>query len=74
MERIAERAREMEKTVDKGYLSESILALEDCLHGEDRVLVIESDQVNFMNKNRNETVRKIRDFYFTWEEGQSVSE
>ena len=72
--RIAERAREMEQTVDIGYLSESILALENCLRKEAGVLVIESDRVNFMNKDRDETVRKIRDFYFTRGEGQSVSE
>ena len=72
--RIAERAREMEQTVDIGYLTESILALENCLRKEAGVLVIESDRVNFMNKDRDETVRKIRDFYFTRGEGQSVSE
>ena len=64
----------MEQTVDIGYLSESILALENCLRKEAGVLVIESDRVNFMNKDRDETVRKIRDFYFTRGEGQSVSE
>ena len=63
-ERIADRAREMEQMVDIDYLSESILALEACLEGASRVLVIESDRVDFINKDRDETVRKIKNFYF----------
>lgn len=63
-ERIADRAREMEQMVDIDYLSESILALEACLEGTSRVLVIESDRVDFINKDRDETVRKIKNFYF----------
>ena len=63
-ERIADRAREMEQMVDIDYLSESILALEACLEGASRVLVIESDRVDFINKERDETVRKIKNFYF----------
>ena len=63
-ERIADRAREMEQKVDIDYLSESILALEACLEGASRVLVIESDRVDFINKDRDETVRKIKKFYF----------
>ena len=63
-ERIADRAREMEQMVDIDYLSESILALEACLEGTSRVLVIESDRVDFINTDRDETVRKIKNFYF----------
>ena len=63
-ERIADRAREMEQMVDIDYLSESILALEACLEGASRVLVIKSDRVDFINKDRDETVRKIKNFYF----------
>ncbi len=63
-ERIADRAREMEQMVDIDYLSESILALEACLEGASRVLVIESDRVDFINKDRDETVKKIKNFYF----------
>ena len=54
----------MEQMVDIDYLSESILALEACLEGTSRVLVIESDRVDFINKDRDETVRKIKNFYF----------
>lgn len=62
LERIKKRGRDMEMNISKEYLQSNIDVLEKHLCNMKNVLVIESDKYNFITKDKDMIVKKIRDY------------
>lgn len=65
LERIKRRGREMEQKISREYLQSNIVTLEKCLCEKRNVMIIESDKYNFIEKDRELVVKKVKDFYLT---------
>ncbi len=61
LRRIYFRNRQMEKSITKKYLTDTIYNLEEILKGRENVIVIESDRYDFRNKDRQYVVDIIKE-------------
>ena len=62
LERIRLRDRKMEQTISRKYLQSNIETLEKNLFRQKNVIIIESDKYNFIEKDRDFIINKIKSY------------